>query len=239
MVRVLDIGAHSSAAFGHGRQHMDKQSIEFLLNTPDTVDGASSSTRTDSEPFAELLTAAHMLDHSRRDSSKYRGHDESQTYSQSSMEGSQSSDKHDKSQKKRKKRPSVPCEVCGRMFGEAAAVRKHQRVVHMKVKDFACDICDRKFAEKSNLKKHVQARHEQSRSHKCQYCDKVFNFTDGLRRHVNNCHLGLRPYECEDCQARFKQRTHLQKHRQSVHGVQPPAKRREDAMQIDVKGYGT
>lgn len=127
--------------------------------------------------------------------------------------------------KRRKKRASVPCEECGRLFGEAAAVRKHKRVVHLKVKDFACDICSRRFAEKSNLKKHVQARHQHTRAHKCDECGKVFNFTDGLRRHINNCHLGLRPYACDICPSSFKQRTHLQKHKQSVHGQKPAPKR--------------
>lgn len=126
--------------------------------------------------------------------------------------------------KRRKKRASVPCDQCGRLFGEAAAVRKHKRVVHLKVKDFACDVCSRKFAEKSNLKKHILARHQQTRSHKCTECGKVFNFTDGLRRHYNNCHLGLRPYKCNICPSGFKQRTHLQKHKLSVHNIKPEPK---------------
>ncbi len=126
--------------------------------------------------------------------------------------------------KRRKKRASVACDECGRLFGEAAAVRKHKRVVHLKVKDFECNICSRKFAEKSNLKKHQTAVHQQTRAHKCSECDKVFNFTDGLRRHFNNCHLGLRPYECDMCSSSFKQRTHLQKHRQSVHNMKSAPK---------------
>lgn len=124
--------------------------------------------------------------------------------------------------RRRKRRSSVPCDVCGRVFGEAAALRKHQRVVHEKLKDFECDQCGRKFAEKSNLKKHQQARHgAATKPHPCPDCNKVFNFSDGLRRHINNCHLGLRPYKCtvEGCQSAFKQRTHLQKHLQSVHGL--------------------
>lgn len=116
----------------------------------------------------------------------------------------------------------VSCDVCGRQFGEAAAVRKHRRVVHDKVKEFGCDHCGRRFAEKSNLKKHIIARHGGRREHRCKQCSKTFNFSDGLRRHVNNTHLGLRPYQCEDCPSKFKQRTHLQKHRASVH---PPGGR--------------
>lgn len=118
-----------------------------------------------------------------------------------------------------RRRARVACDVCGRQFGEAAAVRKHKRVVHDKVKEFGCDHCGRRFAEKSNLKKHIIARHEVSRTHKCTICSKDFNFTDGLRRHINNCHLGLRPYQCDDCPSAFKQRTHLQKHRASVHAA--------------------
>lgn len=126
--------------------------------------------------------------------------------------------------RRRKRRSSVPCNICGRVFGEAAALRKHQRVVHEKLKDFECNECGRKFAEKSNLKKHQQARHgAATKPHPCPDCNKVFNFSDGLRRHINNCHLGLRPYKCavEGCQSAFKQRTHLQKHLQSVHGLTP------------------
>jgi Zinc finger, C2H2 type len=124
--------------------------------------------------------------------------------------------------KRRRRRASVPCELCGRVFGEAAALRKHCRVVHEKKKDFTCEDCGRAFAEKSNLKKHAQARHgAAARPHPCPDCTKVFSFSDGLRRHINNCHLGLRPYNCpvEGCAHAFKQRTHLQKHQQSVHGI--------------------
>ena len=212
-------------------------------------DFASSSTRAESEsaPFDELLTAAHLLETNNRTRTGLSSFSPLIPISASVMhksvrgtsagnegEGSISCDVSSEPSsvassvvsggrvmKRRKKRASVPCDECGRLFGEAAAVRKHKRVVHLKVKDFACDICSRKFAEKSNLKKHLVSVHQQIRAHKCTECSKVFNFTDGLRRHFNNCHLGLRPYNCDMCTSSFKQRTHLQKHKQSVHNIKP------------------
>jgi len=208
----------------------------------DDVASTSTSTKADSEnsPFDELLTAANLLErnsvlnpmptlpqmvtppiNTAKDPTvvgyAFPALSQQQSPGSSVVSGGRVT-------KRRKKRASVPCDQCGRLFGEAAAVRKHKRVVHLKVKDFACDVCSRKFAEKSNLKKHILARHQQTRSHKCTECGKVFNFTDGLRRHYNNCHLGLRPYKCDICPSGFKQRTHLQKHKLSVHNIKPEPK---------------
>lgn len=124
--------------------------------------------------------------------------------------------------KRRVRGGRVPCDMCAHTFGDAAALRKHVRAVHLKEKPFACSICHRCFAERSNLKKHVIARHGGPREHRCKQCPKTFSFSDGLRRHVNNTHLGLRPHKCNKCSSAFKQRTHLVKHRQAVHGETVP-----------------
>jgi Zinc finger, C2H2 type/Zinc-finger of C2H2 type len=122
--------------------------------------------------------------------------------------------------KRRSRKASMPCEICHRTFGEAAALRKHRLAVHDKVKEHMCGLCEKSFAERSNLRKHMQARHAvDATPHPCTYpgCAKSFNFSDGLRRHVNNCHLNVRPFGCEVCNAKFKQRAHARKHMAAKH----------------------
>lgn len=144
-----------------------------------------------------------------------QSHDQQQYHHQQQQQAS--------APKRRRKRPeSAPCEICGRVFGEAGALTKHRRVVHERVKNYVCTDCGRAFAEKSNMKKHRQAKHgEASNPLPCPDCDKVFYFSDALRRHINNCHLGLRPFACkvQGCNRAFKQRAHLQKHLSGVHGL--------------------
>lgn len=38
----------------------------------------------------------------------------------------------------------VPCEACTQTFGDAAALRKHVRAVHLKQKPFSCTTCHRR-----------------------------------------------------------------------------------------------
>ncbi len=209
----------------------DKQSIKFLLNspTPPVYDVWSSSGRSDSEASSidDIISVAHFLvraafdDSTVPDSTLDRTQRNTKVSAFSSISNAHgvpfADDKSRGVQKQRKKRPSVSCNICGRIFVQPGAMRKHKRVVHDKIKDFECGICQRPFAEKSNLKKHILAKHQRKRFHKCKECNKMFNFTDGLRRHINNCHLGLRPYECDICSSAFKQQTHMQNHRQKIH----------------------
>ncbi len=83
-------------------------------------------------------------------------------------------------EKKQRGRPPVPCDLCGRRVGEVSVVRKHDHVVHDKVKDFECHICRRRFTEKSNLKNHKVALHEHEGAHRCHCCCKMYNCIDGL-----------------------------------------------------------
>lgn len=123
--------------------------------------------------------------------------------------------------RRRRRRPAVRahCCLCSRTFSAAAALRKHERAVHLGLKPHECSVCKRRFAEKANMKKHFVARHELARTHPCKECPRVFAFSDGLRRHNNDRHLKIRRFICSDCPSAFKQKTHLQKHRESVHGV--------------------
>ncbi len=107
----------------------------------------------------------------------------------------------------------MPCDLCGRLFGEVAAVRKHVRVVHDKVKDFECYICRRRFAEKSNLKKHMStnALIDVTTAGRC--TTLLMGCADTSTTAI------LASVSCDLCDSTFKQRTHLQKHQQSVHSV--------------------
>jgi uncharacterized Zn-finger protein len=213
------------------RLHSQKQSLSFILND-DAADHQSAGPPPAAAPTSSSPTSSSSASSSASSGSSGRGSRSSASSGDGGGAGGAGSSAGGAAvgaaslalRKRRKRRASVPCETCGRVFGEAAALRKHQKVVHEQRKDFKCDVCGRAFAEKSNLKKHAQARHgTASNPHPCTYCGKEFNFSDGLRRHVNNCHLGLRPYVCDvdGCGAAFKQRTHLQKHLMRVNHGRP------------------
>lgn len=215
---------HPELQRGERHQHQPrpvrKQSLSFILNRDSSPDLRLYSPRHESTSPGPSVHAFEASD----------SHSYSASLSTSSSRPGSVSDGHTVTdatfttvptgvKKRRRRRASVPCDICGRVFGEAAALRKHRKVVHEKKKDFECEECGRAFAEKSNLKKHTQARHGTAENpHPCPDCGKIFNFSDGLRRHINNCHLELRPYKCDvaGCGASFKQRTHLQKHKLRV-----------------------
>lgn len=199
-----------------------KSSVRFVLNTP-----CSSF---DMKGILPELPASTYSGHSKKATmdimeSFHRTSMQSTVSSASSITGGPYSgtrgaplDKVNKAEKRKRNRKRAKCSICEKDFADMSSVRKHVRVVHMKVKQHECNECGQLFGEKSNLSKHYLAKHINERRHECIECGKCFNFSDGLKRHYENVHMGLRPHICAICGLGYKQKSHLHKHMTAMHG---------------------
>ena len=71
--------------------------------------------------------------------------------------------------------PKFACEHCNKMFKKEAALLRHFRIVHEKIKDFQCDQCQYKTSTAFNLRIHVKRVHERKPlKEMCPHCDKAF-----------------------------------------------------------------
>ena len=71
--------------------------------------------------------------------------------------------------------PKFACEHCNKLFKKEAALLRHFRIVHEKIKDFQCDQCQYKTSTAFNLRIHVKRVHERKPlKEMCPHCDKAF-----------------------------------------------------------------
>ena len=119
------------------------------------------------------------------------------------------------------------CDVCGRRFVAAGALRTHRRL-HDDVTlsaNHQCPHCPKRLGSDSNLRRHVRAAHfelSDGRTFACPDCDsglgnsggpKVFRDPSGLAAHRRAVHAGgVRAHACAVCRKRFQTRAHLKVH---------------------------
>jgi KRAB domain-containing zinc finger protein len=92
---------------------------------------------------------------------------------------------------------TIPCDEpgCDRMFRTTPLMIKHNKSVHLKVKNYKCDRanCEKAFSENSMLLRHIKITHEKHRE-KCPVED--CKFTKGRRDYMKNHirkHVELKP----------------------------------------------
>ncbi|EDW72943.1 uncharacterized protein Dwil_GK16909 [Drosophila willistoni] len=77
------------------------------------------------------------------------------------------------------------CPGCGQGFNNIGNMKRHYKIIHEKVKDFACRFCPRRFAKAQTL------------------------------RHHEWIHTGEKPFECKTCGTHFRQETALKRHQRT------------------------
>ncbi|XP_037933925.1 zinc finger protein 85-like [Teleopsis dalmanni] len=75
------------------------------------------------------------------------------------------------------------CPDCGQGFNGPGNLKRHHRIVHEGVKDFACRFCHRRFAKAQTLKHH-EMTHTGEKPHECNQCGKRFIQYVALKRHM-------------------------------------------------------
>ena len=53
----------------------------------------------------------------------------------------------------------VLLDECGSAFAEEAKLKRHEKSVHLKIRDHVCDDCGSSFSEKGHLKTHIKNLH--------------------------------------------------------------------------------
>ncbi|KAH8266202.1 hypothetical protein KR038_008905, partial [Drosophila bunnanda] len=77
------------------------------------------------------------------------------------------------------------CPGCGQGFNNIGNMKRHYKIIHEKVKDFACRFCPKRFAKAQTL------------------------------RHHEWIHTGEKPFECKTCGTHFRQETALKRHQRT------------------------
>ena len=114
-------------------------------------------------------------------------------------------------------------EGCGKVFADAASLRKHMHTHGDK--QTICQDCGKLFLDSSKLKRHMLT-HTGERPYLCPFegCGKRFSLDFNLRSHMRT-HTGERPHVCSfpGCDKRFAQesnlKTHLKSHLNNTVGV--------------------
>ncbi|XP_054734901.1 zinc finger protein 431-like [Anastrepha obliqua] len=75
------------------------------------------------------------------------------------------------------------CPDCGQGFNGQGNLKRHHRIVHEGVKDFACRFCHKRFAKAQTLKHH-EMTHTGEKPHECNSCGKRFIQYVALKRHM-------------------------------------------------------
>ena len=83
------------------------------------------------------------------------------------------------------------CQNCSKKFTNANILRRHNKAVHQKIKDFVCERCTNsllisKFSSKENLKIHNIKVHEDGLMLACEFCSKSYPNKSQLNRHINS-----------------------------------------------------
>jgi hypothetical protein len=112
------------------------------------------------------------------------------------------------------------CELCGKSFSDAGALKKHS-YVHQK-REHICPYrsCGRRFADKERLERHFEV-HTKDRPFICDFeeCSKRFTTQVGLDHHTKLHQNTKNPYLCNapHCNRRFPSLEPLRSHKQKAH----------------------
>lgn len=126
--------------------------------------------------------------------------------------------KSEKSPKKLKKshqslsKKSHVCEICEKIFPNAAKLAKHQ-LIHSASSPFKCEQCKKTFSTKFKLVRHVLI-HSDRKQFSCTICDRTFHRKDHLKNHVKVHSPCKTYYICKkpDCKKEYTSHLSYKKH---------------------------
>lgn len=111
------------------------------------------------------------------------------------------------------------CKLCNRYFSSPSVLKRHHKVVHLRLKEFQCHICSAQLSTKHYLQEHLKL-HSDERPEVCSFCGKTFQMSGNLRQHMKT-HMG-KTQICYICGKGFTRRCHLLIHMGSHRGVEHP-----------------
>lgn len=107
------------------------------------------------------------------------------------------------------------CPDCGIVL-KMGSLRKHQKNMHLKQKNFICDHCDRAFFLKTRLLNHLRS-HFQIKPFRCPQCDWRFTSAGALFSHKKKVHEKAYTRCCHLCGKEFSCKTLFDTHMRSSH----------------------
>ena len=141
------------------------------------------------------------------------------------------------------------CEVCEFTSYQKSKIRRHNRAIHEKIKDYMCDICSRNFGQMQTLLRHKRVQHEKIKkeevkeessntknmlkeavhsdkksAHVCKECGYKASLKSGLHQHINSVHLKLKEWVCDVCGYAAALKKTLMEHVHSIHWKVKPFK---------------
>ena len=115
-------------------------------------------------------------------------------------------------------RQKLPCEKCGKIFGNSVLLKKHLGRCGNNDKPYQCDQCEKRFKQEGSLKEHVKIVHEGIKdAFSCDQCGKTFGRYASLDQHIKGVHEKKKDFKCHLCPGAFLIKQMLEKHIRAVH----------------------
>ena len=108
------------------------------------------------------------------------------------------------------------CEECEYRAGTRWDLDRHANRAHGKAKVWSCEKCDFTTEGYKQLRQHVKSDHEKEEK-TCKYCGEEFQGKFNLDRHVKQVHQRVKDYACEECEYRAGTRWDLGLHVKQIH----------------------
>jgi len=109
------------------------------------------------------------------------------------------------------------CSQCGRILADASSLKRHERVVHSKLKPINCPHCDKKFAVTNYLTEHINAVHSKIKMWVCDLCGESLRSKKAMQTHLLIHQEGSKKLPCPECGQMFRHRNTLVKHVARIH----------------------
>jgi len=109
------------------------------------------------------------------------------------------------------------CAQCGKILHDKFSLKKHEQIVHMKIKNFSCDKCDKKFGHKVDLLDHVRTIHDKVKEFICDLCGLALSSRQTLKTHRLIHEASTKNINCDICNKSFRHRNTYNKHIRRVH----------------------
>jgi uncharacterized Zn-finger protein len=111
------------------------------------------------------------------------------------------------------------CRKCHKKFTKKENLNRHDKTVHLKLRDHVCEVCGRAFGQNAHLQLHIRMRHDKVRSAPCFQCGKTYSSDYNLLNHVRRVHDGViaNPRPCPKCDHVAPYPSHLRDHFIAAH----------------------
>lgn len=117
------------------------------------------------------------------------------------------------------------CESCDYITKEFKNLKRHKKLIHLKVRKLFCDFCGKGFLIPSDLKRHKLIHG--SRNFECGYCKLCFVSYSKLKCHIERIHMRIKRFSCSYCGKGYYFRSELNFHLRS-HSIKDNSREEED-----------